>query len=129
MRFYIFVLSLLLGVSVHADDAKPSATPLLKSDITGVESHEALMTHVKLPAHASLPMHYHPTEEFLYVIAGEAILRIKDQEDRVIKAGTGGKIPAGEVHTAITQDTAAEVIVFRVHPKGVPVRTVPENQE
>lgn len=129
MRNYSLILLLLAGFSVHAQDIKPSAVPLLKSNITGIESHEALMTHVKLPANASLPMHYHPTEEFMYVIAGEAILRVKDKADVIIKAGTSGKIPAGTLHTAITRSVPAEVVVFRVHPKGKPVRIIPENKE
>lgn len=128
IRLSVIATCTAFSCSVFAQDAGPTATPLLKSDITGVENHEALMTHVSLPPNATLPMHYHPTEEFMYVISGEAILRIKGKEDTVIHAGKAGKIPAGETHTAITRDKAATVVVFRVHPKGEPVRIIPNNE-
>ncbi|WP_262694779.1 cupin domain-containing protein [Kordiimonas aquimaris] len=129
MRIFSIAFIFLLSAGSWAQAAGPKATPLLQSDITGVPSHQALMTRVELPANATLPMHYHPTEEFMYVIAGEAFLRIEGQEDKLISAGTSGKIPAGMIHTAVTRDKAAEVVVFRVHPKGQPVRTVPDQQK
>lgn len=131
MRSLSIAFIFLFSNGLYAQNATPQkpgpkATPLLQSDITGVSTHQALMTRVELPANATLPMHYHPTEEFMYVIAGEAFLRIEGEEDKLISAGTSGKIPAGVLHTAVTRDKAAEVVVFRVHPKGQPVRTVPK---
>jgi len=130
MNMRIFLLAgLALGLSVAANaevpPEKPSAKTLIDSVLEAIDSHHVLVTRVSIPANIELPMHFHPSEEFLYVIEGETILRITGQPDQLIKAGMATEIPARAVHTAITKDMASEVIVFRVHPNGQPVRMAP----
>jgi len=123
MRF--IALAVLTAVSTAAmagDEPKPSAVALIDAAIADIDSHRALMTRVSIPARFTLPRHYHPTEEFLYVASGNTILRIDGKADQHLSAGMAFKIPATAVHTAITETEAAEVIVFRIHPNGQPIR-------
>ncbi|UTW58117.1 cupin domain-containing protein [Kordiimonas sp. SCSIO 12603] len=127
----ILLTSLALCASIHsfAEEKKPaiSAEPLLKSAITGIDNHEVLMARVTVAANSEAARHYHPTEEYLYVLSGSTILRIDDQEDVLLKAGMHARIPAKMIHTAITKEEPTELIVFRVHPKGQPIRKLAPN--
>lgn len=127
-------ISFLVGLTLIclptiAQDAPVKATPLLNAPITGVPSHDLMMTRVEIAADTVLPMHYHPNEEYLYILAGEAYLRIEGCADQLLKAGEAVVIPAGVLHTAVTTDSAATALTTRVHPKGQPVRLMPENKK
>ncbi len=105
-----------------AEDTTVKAEPLIKAPITGVNGHDLLMTRVHIAADTTLPLHSHLTEEFLYILEGEAFLRIAGQDDRLLTAGAAVVIPAGAIHTAVTQESDAIALTTRVHPEGQPVR-------
>jgi len=109
-----------------ANDA-PSAETLINSPLEAIGSHHALVTRVTIPANLSLPPHAHPSEEFLYVISGETTLAVEGEDAQVISAGMAAKIPARALHVASTGAMTAEVIVFRVHPNGQPIRIEGKN--
>ena len=111
-----------LSASACAGESAPGAEALINAAIADIDSHRAMMTRVSIPAGLTLPRHYHPTEEYLYVAKGSTILRIEGEADRVLNMGMAARIPAKAVHTALTKDSEAEVIVFRIHPNGQPVR-------
>jgi len=131
MRILFAALLISLTCSVTADElqAKLSVKTLITSKLEAINSHKAMVTHVSIPAHFTLPKHFHPSEEFLYVIEGSTILQIEGQEDQLVKAGMAAKIPARAIHTAITENMPSEVIVFRVHPSGQPVRMSPTEKK
>ena len=60
------------------EDAEASAGPklenLLAATLEGVEGNDVVVSRVTLPAHTALPKHWHPGEEFAYVIEGEVTL-------------------------------------------------------
>ena len=124
----IFIVAALMATSASAQEAPVAATPLLNAPITGVPSHDLLMTRVEIAANTTLPMHYHPNEEYLYILEGQAYLRIEGREDRLLEAGEAVVIPAGVLHTAVTTDSTAVALTTRVHPKGQPVRLMPDSQ-
>lgn len=130
MKSISFLVALVaITTPLAAQDAPVKATPLLNAPITGVPSHDLLMTRVELPTNTVLPMHYHVNEEYLYILEGEAYLRIEGREDRLLTAGEAVVIPAGVLHTAVTTDSAAIALTTRVHPKGQPVRLMPKDKE
>lgn len=106
-----------------ADD-KPAVKPLINSSMTGVDGHTMLMSEVYIPAHTTMPRHTHPVEEFLYILSGRAKLVMEGHEDRWLMAGEAAVIPAGIVHTAVTEGDTARAITTRVHPDGQPIRTL-----
>lgn len=95
---------------------------LLKATLAGVDSTEVIVSRVSLPPHTSLPKHWHPGEEFAYVLEGSVVLWQKGKEEVVGHAGDVVKIPLEQVHSAMTRDEGATVLVFRVHREGKPER-------
>jgi len=99
---------------------------LMKAKLEGAKGTEVIVSRVTLAPHASLPKHWHPGEEFAYVLEGTVTLWQKGKEDMVVKAGEAASIPLKQVHTAMTGDEGATVLVFRVHEEGKPERVLVE---
>ena len=97
---------------------------LLKSDLAGVDDTEVILAHVTIPPHTTLPKHWHPGEEFGYVLEGAVTLWQKGKRDTHLKAGDSLKVPLKQVHTAKTGAEGVKLIVFRVHEKGQPERVL-----
>lgn len=95
---------------------------LMKSALEGFEGGEIIVSRVTIPPHTSLPRHWHPGEEFGYVLEGSCYLWQEGKEDILIEAGQVLKVPLEQVHTAVTKDEAATILVFRVHQEGKPER-------
>lgn len=130
MKSISFLMAMLaITMPLAAQDAPVKATPLLNAPITGVPDHNFLMTRVELPTNTVLPKHYHVNEEYLYILEGEAFLRMEGHEDRLLKAGEAVVIPAGILHTAVTTDSTAIALTTRVHPKGQPIRLMPKDKK
>lgn len=125
MRQLWMGLALMASSGAIADE-KPNIEGLLESSLEAIDSHQVLMSRVTVPAGSSIPYHYHPSEEFLYVVSGSVTLKIQGQPDRQLQAGTAQKIPAKAIHSAATNELESEIIVFRVHPSGMPVVMKPE---
>lgn len=125
----ILIAIFMVSPQSSAQTAPVQATPLLNAPITGVPDHDLLMTRVEIAADTVLPMHYHPNEEYLYILEGRAYLRIEGREDQLLRAGEAVVIPAGILHTAVTTNSTATALTTRVHPKGQPVRLMPTDQK
>ena len=95
---------------------------LLASELEGVDGTEVIVSRVTIPPHTSLPKHWHPGEEFAYVVDGSVTLWQQGKRDIVGKKGSVMKVPLKQVHTAITNDEGVTLIVFRVHEQGQPER-------
>ena len=80
------------------------------------------MSHVTIPPNTSLPKHWHPGEEFAYVLEGSVTLWQKGKRNTLGKAGDVLKVPLKQIHTAITDDEGVTLLVFRVHERGQPER-------
>ena len=111
---------------VFADGEKPVLENLLRSQLEGAEGTEVIISRVTLPPHSTLPKHTHPGEEFAYVLEGKVTLWQDGKDEIVFKAGEVGKVPLNQVHTAITAEEGATILVFRVHETGKPERTLVE---
>jgi len=95
---------------------------ILTSQIELVEGKEIIISHIEIPANTTLPKHWHPGEEFVYVLEGSEVLWQKDKPDVHLKKGDVFKVPLRQIHTATTGEEGVTVLVFRVHEKGQPVR-------
>ena len=89
--------------------------------------HELLVADLRLPPDAVGDAHYHPWEEYLYVIGGSAVLEVEGMEPRELVAGEGFVIPRETVHTPRAGPDGIRAIVVRVHDEGDPVRVLVEN--
>jgi quercetin dioxygenase-like cupin family protein len=95
---------------------------ILSDELELVEGTEVVVSHIVVPPNTILPKHWHPGEEFVYVLEGTGILWQEGKEDVVLKKGDVYKVPLKQVHTAKTLEEEATILVFRVHEKGKPVR-------
>lgn len=99
---------------------------LMSEELEGIPGTEIIVSRVYIPANTSLPKHWHPGEEFAYVLKGSVTLWQKGMEDILVKEGETARVPLEQVHTAISGDEGALILVFRVHEKGKPERVKAE---
>ena len=99
---------------------------LMRSESQVADGVEIIVSVVEIGPNFSLPKHYHPGEEYVYVLDGSATLWLKGKSDVEMQAGDLFKIPLQQVHTAMTSDSGAKALVFRVHRKGEPERIAAE---
>jgi quercetin dioxygenase-like cupin family protein len=98
----------------------------LSTALTGVENTEVIVSRVTIPPNTSLPKHWHPGEEFAYVLEGSVTLWREGAPETVGKPGDVVMVPLKQVHTAITKEEGATILVFRVHQMGQPERVLVE---
>ena len=106
----------------------PGSNEMLRAPITSAPELEVIISDVIIPPGAEVPTHYHPGEEFVYVIEGSALHVEEGKEDRVASAGDTIVIAPEAVHAPRGGDQGARAIVFRVHVKDQPER-IPVTEE
>ena len=99
---------------------------LLSEELEGAPGTEVIVSRVYVPANTSLPKHWHPGEEFVYILKGSVTLWQKGKEDILVKEGEAVKVPLKQIHTAITGNEGVQFLVFRVHETGQPERVKAE---
>lgn len=99
---------------------------LLSAELEGVEGTEVIVSHVTIPPNTSLPKHWHPGEEFAYVLEGSVTLWQKGKRSITGEEGDALKVPLKQIHTAITGDEGVKLLIFRVHEQGQPERIMTE---
>ena len=126
-----WVLVALIGMCStvgQAAESSPTASVqaenLLRESIAGVEGKEIIVSRVRFPPHTELPWHWHPGEEFFYVIEGSITLKQRGEPDLLTGAGDAQNIAARAVHTGSTGEQGAELVIFRVHAVGEPERNL-----
>mgnify|MGYP001432547803 CR=1 FL=1 len=123
-------LGTLATVPASASDPDPAASPatgpaletLLRAELEGFAGGEVIVSRVTIPPHTSLPKHWHPGEEFAYVLEGSCHLWQEGEEDIVAREGDVLAVPLKQGHTAVTRDEGVTILVFRVHEAGQPER-------
>ena len=83
---------------------------------------EVVISRVQIPANTVLPKHYHPGEEFIYILEGSGALWLKGRGKTLLKAGDVFKVPLRAIHTFITDADGVRILVCRVHESGKPMR-------
>jgi quercetin dioxygenase-like cupin family protein len=84
-------------------------------------SNRLIVTDLRLASDAVGVTHYHPWEEFLYVIEGVALVEMDGASTRTVMPGESFVIPAQPVHTPRAGPQGVRAIVVRVHREGDPV--------
>ena len=112
-----------IGYTAEPGAALPvRAENLLRESIAGVEGKEVIVSRVSFPPHTVLPWHWHPGEEFFYVIEGSVTLKRQGESDAPTGQGGAQKIAREVIHTGLTGEQGAELVIFRVHTAGEPER-------
>ena len=99
---------------------------LLRDSLELTDGVEVVMSYLEIPKNTTLPAHYHPGEEFVYMLKGSGELSLKDKSKMIVKAEEVVKVPLKHVHSFSTFDEEAKAVVFRVHEKGQPDRILVE---
>lgn len=95
---------------------------LLTKQLEGVQDTEVVLSITTVPPNTTLPTHWHPGEEFAYMLEGSIVLHQEGKPDEFYKKGDAGVVPLKQIHTISTQENGATVLVFRVHEQGQPGR-------
>ncbi|WIO73467.1 cupin domain-containing protein [Porticoccaceae bacterium LTM1] len=123
MKNTLFALMIIFGASpLISWGADLKLENLLKTKLESVEGTEVIVSKVEVPPNTSLPKHWHPGEEFAYVISGIVTLWQEGKPEIVFKEGEVAQIPYKQVHTAITGSEGVSLLIFRVHEHGKPER-------
>lgn len=102
------------------------AKSLLREPIAGVDGKEVIVSRVSFPPDTQLAWHWHPGEEFFYVMEGTIILKRRGEPDQLALAGDAHKIAAKVIHTGLVGEEGAKLVIFRVHSTGEPERYLVE---
>ena len=100
----------------------PGSNLMLRSPIVLASGLEVIISDVVIPAGATVPRHYHPGEEFIYVIEWSAIHVEAGKPDQILSAGDAYVIAPEAEHAPRGGPQGARAIVFRVHVEGRPER-------
>ena len=113
------------GEIVKSVTTLPPGSNMMLRDRIGVSGDlEVIISDVVIPANAEVPEHYHPGEEFLYVIEGSARHYEEGKPMQLLSTGTAYKIEKNKAHAPEGGDDGARAIVFRVHVAGQPERVL-----
>lgn len=91
---------------------------VLRAPISIADGLEVIISDVVIPPNATVPRHYHPGEEFLYVLQGSAVHVEEGKPDRMLSAGDTYVIPPRAEHAPRGGPEGARAVVFRVHVEG-----------
>ena len=100
----------------------PGSNEMLRAILAEDPNLEVIISDVIIPPGGQVARHYHPGQEFLYLIEGTAVHVEEGQPDRPLKAGDTYVIPPQAIHSPRGGPNGARAIVFRVHVKGQPER-------
>jgi quercetin dioxygenase-like cupin family protein len=126
-------LALMAGIALgqlgnqvlNAQNAGPTRTDLIRTHLVGIEGKEAIMLTVEGGPGLVGGKHYHPGEEFAYVLEGSLILEVEGKPPVTYQAGDTFHISPGVVHSGKNASSTApyKVLVFGVFEKGKPDTT------
>jgi len=122
----VLLLAIILSSIAQAAADEIKLETLLKTQLEGVVGTEVIVSKVYIPPNTSLPKHWHPGEEFVYILEGTVTLWQKGKENTTGNTGEIIKVPLKQVHTGITGSDGASLLVFRVHEQGKPERVKAE---
>ncbi len=97
----------------------PGANEVLRTTVEVADGVEVIVADVYIPPNASIPRHYHPGEEIVYVLAGSATQVEEGQPDRLLQAGDAYVIPKEAVHAPYAGPSGSRAIVVRLHVEGM----------
>ena len=100
----------------------PGSNEVLRSTLAGTPGVEVIVSDVVIPPNGQVARHFHPGEEFLYLIEGTAIHVEEGKPDLPLKPGDSYAIPPRAIHSPKGGPEGARAIVFRVHVAGQPER-------
>ena len=119
---YVVALPFAFAQEPQSVRPPPGSNEMLRSPLSALPGAEVIVSDVVIPPNGQVARHYHPGEEFLYLIEGTAIHVEAGKPDLPLKAGDTYTIPPRAIHAPKGGPEGARAIVFRVHVAGQPER-------
>jgi quercetin dioxygenase-like cupin family protein len=116
MKAWVVTISALLVVSCSHPPV--GSNQVLRAPVTTADGLEVIISDVVIPPNAAVPRHYHPSEEFVYVLEGSAIHVEEGKPEQVLSAGDAYVIPPHAIHAPRGGPGGARAVVFRLHVEG-----------
>ncbi len=109
------------GVTGYSDPVK--RTVLLRTDLAGTEGQEGVVWLIEIAPGAATGKHYHPGQEFVYVLEGAGRTDMERKPPATLQAGQAAYLPPGQVHstTNASTTTPAKALVVYFGAKGQPL--------
>ena len=119
------VAVLVAGVFASPTAKAQQRSVLSKTDISDTPGKEGVVLSVVIPAGLAGGKHYHPGDEFLYLVEGALTIEIDGKAPVTLKPGETLHIPSKAIHRALNPNAnaAARVLTFGVFQKGEPDTT------
>lgn len=112
-----------------APELTPGSNEILRAPLTVADGLEIIISDVIIPPNEATPRHYHPGEEFVYVIEGSVVHVEEEKPEFILKAGETITLAPEVEHAPRGTEEGARVIVFRVHTEGQPERILIEEED
>lgn len=142
MKTWAVTFSALLVVSCSSEDSNQYSTvctgdsggyppagsnQILRAPVTIADGLEVIISDVVIPPNTTVPRHYHPGEEFMYVLEGSATQVEEGKPDQLLSAGDAYVIAPRAMHSPRGGPSGGRAVVFRLHVEGKEERVlVPE---
>ena len=109
------------GVSGYAEPVK--RTVLLKTDLAGAGGQEGVVWLIEISPGAATGKHYHPGQEFVYVLEGAGRTEMEGRRPATLRAGGALYLPPGQVHntTNASAPAQAKALVVYIGEKDQPL--------
>lgn len=120
LAMLVFAVAL-TAPSAFSDD-RLKRTVLRQADLTGVDGIEVIVTLIEAEPGATIPLHTHHGDEFLYVLEG-GMIQPKGKDPVPMRAGQTLHFPRGMVHGGFTVvgDVTLKALTTHVVEKGKPL--------
>ena len=125
----------LLGMTGHAESTAKGATTgtvvdtLFKRKLEVAPGTDVIIDRVTLPPNITLSKRWHPGEMFVYVMKGAVVVSPDGKGAIIGKQGDVVDVQFKQVYSARTDDDGAQLLLFRVHEAGQPLRVKLENEK
>ena len=99
------------------------ANEMLHGPIDAAPGHSLTMGDLVFAPNAPIARHFHAGEEFLYVMGGSIIISRHDEQDVIVAAGEGLRIPANTIHWGRAGSHGARGVASWIRIDGQALRT------
>ena len=119
------MLAAATSIPAHADGTvklQETVTPVFEDEMPNVPGKSLIAFEVEYPAGAASPSHTHPKSAFIYayVLSGEILSAVDDEQPRIYRAGEGWYEVPGAHHrvsrNASTTEPAKLLAIFVMNP-------------
>lgn len=106
----------------------PGSNEMLRAPLTMANGLEVIVSDVIIPPNEATPRHYHPGEEFVYILEGSVVHIEEGKPEFVLRAGDAVTLAPEVEHAPRATEEGARVIAFRVHTEGQPERILVDEE-